>query len=309
MGLKDIINSIRQQEPQQPADDGEIKNVGDALWAHLATLNDQKDERRKPGYHPSQMYGFCARREILEFFFPKPEANIITPDLQMIFDWGTAWHWMVQNHHFGPMGILWGRWRCNTCARVLEDSFMPLPCTTCHGSREWKGPRRGGWWTYEEPHVYSKEWNIPGHGDGIVILNKKIDGKKKLLEIKTINSNSFQRLSRPDKKYVFQISIYLWLLDLDECVLVYFSKEAGGVKPKTFIVKRDDSIIEDVKNRITLHRRSWPEKRLCTGVCRDETDDLAMACPHRNNCFNKQIEEIIEVMRKKMLVEKGELPL
>lgn len=298
MGLKDIMDQHHGRGAYAPSPDAEVLNIGDALWTHFASLNQQKDPRRAPGYHPSQMYDFCARREVLDHWFPQPHADFIPPELQMIFDWGTAWHWMVQNHYFGPMGILFGSWRCNTCAKTVKDCFMPDPCATCHGAREWKPPRYGGYWTYIEPHLYDKDWKVPGHGDGIFILNRQLDGPRSLLEIKTINGYGFERLRGPTEPHLFQINIYLWLAKLEECWLTYWTKDAKQQKPKVYRVRYDPSIVEETKKRIDLHRRHWPSKTLCEGICKSDKDKHAVECPQRGSCFRPDIEMVIEELRK-----------
>jgi hypothetical protein len=297
VSLKDILSDFHKSESEGAiSPSGEVVDIAEAFWTYIQSVGSVKDERRTPGYHPSQMFAFCPRREVLEHHFPKPEASFIPPELQMIFDWGTAWHWLAQNNYFGPMGILWGMWTCNGCSTKIEG-FMPDPCKSCHP--RWKpGPvRYGGYWTYIEPHVFNKEWQIPGHGDGILILDKKPDGKRSLLEIKTINGARFRMLSKPDEKYVFQINIYLWLLGLDRCWLTYWSKDADQQRPKVFRISYDPEIPNEVMRRIRLHKRAWPEKRLCEGVCKTDRDKLALDCPQRGNCFNPMIEAIVEKMR------------
>lgn len=296
MSLKDILSDFHEQK--SGAVEGEITDLAEAFWQFITKTASLKDERRAPGYHPSQMYSFCPRKEVLDHFFPKPETDYIPPDLQMIFDWGTAWHWLTQNNYFGPMGILWGEWTCNGCAAKVEG-FMPEPCKTCHP--RWKpGPVvRGGYWTYIEPHLYDPEWGIPGHGDGILILSRDPKGKRSLLEVKTVNGDRFKFINKPDEKYVFQVNIYLWLLKFDECWLTYWSKDAKQGKPKVFKITFDPSIIEEVKKRIRLHKRAMPALRLCEGICKTDSDKHATQCSQRSNCFNPAIEEIIEKMKAK----------
>ena len=83
MSLKDVMNKVKATDVPPAA----TFDVGAAVWAYYASLNEAVDEAREEGYHPSQMYGFCPRQEILKHFFPKPSASIITPELQTAFDW------------------------------------------------------------------------------------------------------------------------------------------------------------------------------------------------------------------------------
>lgn len=298
MGLKDIMDKFHERGAYTPSPDAPVTDIGEELWRYFASLQEGgKDERREPGYHPSQLYELCPRREVLNHFFPVPYADTITPELQMIFDWGTAWHWMVQNHYFGPMGVLYGAWRCNTCAKVMKDCFMPNPCERCHGVREWKPPRRGGYWTYIEPHVYQKEWNVPGHGDGILILDRQLGGRRTLLEIKTMNGYQWEKLRGPDEKHVFQTNIYLWCLEFDECWITYWTKDAKQAKPKTYLIRFDPNVIAEAKRRIDLHRRFFPTRTMCDGICKSDQDKHAVKCAQRGPCFRPDIEQIVEKLR------------
>lgn len=313
MSLKDVMNKVKATDAPPVA----TFDVGAAVWAYYASLNEAVDEARDDGYHPSQMYGFCPRQEILRYFFPKPDANIITPELQTAFDWGTAWHWFLQNRLFGPMGHLWGEWRCNRCGQRIRDSFMPSPHLDCLPGvvqlREaeivrlvqvekeieaGKRPRRGGYWTYMEPKLHSGEWNIFGQGDGIFYPKpwSMTESEPVLLEIKTSNDNGFQRLYKPDPKYVFQISLYLHLLGLRRCLLTYWSK-GDPQKPKSFWMDEDKTAWSETTSRIILHRRSWPEKRLCSGICKDAGSDQGRWCGWSRECFQKDIEEQVEKAR------------
>jgi hypothetical protein len=306
MSLKDIL-AASKQTPKEPE-----WNLGEVLWAYQASLSDAEDESREEGFHPSQLFDFCPRRSVLAHFFPKPGEGYFSPETRTRFDWGTAWHWFVQNHYFGTMGLLYGSWRCNRCGKVMRDSLMPPPdldCTPSTGPRHeaeivrlvqaekeiaaGKRVRRGGYWTYQEMRVHTEE-GIVGHIDGILVMPW---GEKVLLEVKTMDGKWFKSLSTPDPKYIFQISVYLWALGIDRCLLTYFSKDADAPKPKTFWVKRDDGVVEAVKSRIALYKMSWPEKRLCVGNCKRDTERAAERCSHRLECFREDIEEVVEKMR------------
>ena len=315
MSLKDILNSVR--EPLPEASKVVDFNLGAALWGHYAAMNEAEDEGREDGNHPSQLYRFCPRKEILKHYFSKPGADLFTPEAQTAMDWGTAWHWLLQNHRLGPMGLLWGNWKCERCGHLVKDSFMPPPHMDCRegAERAWlelveedikagKRPRRGGYWRYKEPKIFSgPPWNIVGHCDGIMYaIPWTIDDDPFMLEIKTAKDSWFQKVWKPDPGYVFQISLYLHFLrerikNLKRCLLTYWTKGDSAGKPKEFWVTEDPSAFEDSKNRIQLFERVWPEKRLCTGICHDESADQGRWCGWRRECFSKTIEEEVEKIR------------
>lgn len=301
-----MINNVRSAVAErEAAEAAAAKAAGDdgaydydlqaEQWAFMRRRARTKDPRRAPGYHPSQMERFCPRADVLGRVFPKPDYDPITPELQTTFDWGTAWHWLAQNHHYGPMGILWGTWRCASCAREVEG-FMPDPCGECHGET-YKGvplDGLGGWWEYQEPALYNAEYDVIGKCDGILIPSKRPGGTRMLLEIKTINENGFKRLRAPVSYHLFQISIYLWLAGVDKVWMAYYSKGPKQERPKVFRASRDDSVIEDVKGRITMHRRALETGQLCGGVCRTDRDSMAIKCPWRTECFRSGVELEVE---------------
>lgn len=310
MGLKDILESTRRSPDPNPE-----WNFGEVLWGYLASLNDAEDESREEGFHPSQLFDFCPRQRILAHYFPKPGVKYFSPETFTRFDWGTAWHWFTQNYYFGPMGLLWGSWKCNHCGHHVKDSLMPPPHLECRseGARAHleaveaeiaagRRPRRGGYWTYQERRVRTDE-GVVGHVDGILVMPW---GERVLLEVKTIAARWFKQLYAPDPKYVFQISIYLWTLGLERCLLSYFSKDDEPQRPKTFWVQRDEGVIDAVKTRIALFKRSWPEKRLCVGNCVREDERAAERCPWRLECWRSDIEEVVEKERANRLREEEE---
>lgn len=208
MSLKDILAASKQKPKDQPE-----WNLGEVLWGYMASLNDADDEKREEGFHPSQLFDFCPRQRVLAHFFPKPGDGYFSPESQSRMDWGTAWHWFAQNHYFGPMGLLYGWWRCNRCGKIMKDTLMPPPdlyCTPSTGVRPdaemehlvkvedeiaaKKRPRRGGYWTYVEHRVHTEE-GIVGHIDGFLQMPW---GEKVLLEIKTMDGKWFKTLSAPD---------------------------------------------------------------------------------------------------------------
>lgn len=293
MGLKDVLSRVREAAPK-PEDS--ISDIADAFWKFLSARGGKKDSRRAVGYHPSAMGKFCPRLEILRHFFPKPEVEHVDPSLQMIFDWGSSWQDWVRDHYFGPMGILWGTWKCVGCGRLEDGSFLPHPCAKCFGTRVYE-PKVGGFWHYIEPGGVNREWDIPWHSDGYLILSKKQDGQKELLEIKTINAYGFKQLRRPDPYYVVQVNLYLWLTGLRVCWVTYWTKEDKQVPPKVFKVEFDQRVVDEILRQIVIHKRAWPEKRLCEGVCKTDQEDRAVDCAWRGECFRKDIEELVEKMR------------
>jgi hypothetical protein len=311
MGLKDIHKTFHDQ--RQASSGGRIGDLSEAYWAYLQRIGEVRDPGRADGYHPSGAFNFCPRAEILRHFFPKPEAGYIPPDLRTTFDWGSAWHAWAQNHHFGPMGVLWGGWRAVCCARVVNDSFLPAPCKCLPvGLRKAWDKRKeedrafGGYWEYIEPTLTLPDENIIGHTDGFVSQTPWEADAFDLLEIKTINARGFSRLTSPYDSHYFQAQVYMAvsremddLPDPERGQVAYFTKGDKPSPPKIFRVAFDEKPLEEWRRRIALHRRADPEKRLCPGICRSMTDFVAQRCAWVSECFHDDIEVAVEKRRAK----------
>lgn len=82
---------------------------------------------------------------------------------------------------------------------------------------------------------------ILGHADGIL----KIDGKRALLEIKTINTLGFGKLLEAKPEHIEQATVYMEELKLDLAIILYFDKNTAQLKE--FLVRRDVNLL---KNRL-----------------------------------------------------------
>lgn len=221
MALKDLIRSIHG-----PVD------ILPALDIHLLKMS-ALPSNREPGWHPSEFHSTCPRQAVITKILDEPGgSDSIDGRLQRIFDTGTALHSWYQNRYFGPMGILWGGWKCSRCHGV-KTGFMPKEkCSCVKDARceaicgEAPGAQRGGclncgiWgsWTYQEIQLFlsSKqmtasgfevEVSIVGHMDGLIFLANKWG----VLEMKTINDRGFGMLPAPQEGHRNQVQTYMKL--------------------------------------------------------------------------------------------------
>ena len=94
--------------------------------------------------------------------------------------------------------------------------------------------------------VENREYEIKGHADGIL----DIDGKKGVLEIKSINSQGFYGLFEPDEKHLIQVNVYMFCLEIPRGVILYENKDNQDLKE--FFVKQDPKVIQPVLEKIKL---------------------------------------------------------
>jgi hypothetical protein len=211
-------------------------------------------------YHPSQLYGACARMEVLKRVVPLELLPLEKNEVYVTakFDIGNAVHYWYQNYYLGQMGILKGKWRCCHCNAVTgtdpKPEFRPKKCD-CGNTTEWD---------YEECHVLNKEWDVIGKVDGIL----DIDGKPYVLDMKTSDPELFKKMKKPWPSAEFQVQVYLWLTGIKDGVLLYIDKSSNGPDPtKEFSVKYSEETVDKVKSLVTTVRMSIESKSLPTCSC------------------------------------------
>jgi hypothetical protein len=123
---------------------------------------------------------------------------------------------------------------------------------------------------------------ISGRADLIVI---DPDGKKKLIELKTINGTEFKDLKAPKGDHLSQWTIYSYMLDIQDGLIIYENKDdkKSGILPdlKIFEVSFNkdifDKIIADFKMIISCNDKNELVTRpaVCTNpYCEIKTDCL-----------------------------------
>lgn len=139
------------------------------------------------------------------------------------------------------------------------------------------------WWAGMidvEPDVDIPEWKIYGHADGVF----KPPYKRMVLEIKTMDTNLFSRLTEPMAYHVKQATIYAKGLDAEFIVFVYIDKNKG--KRKMFIVPPNEDMWREIKSYSFEVQKAKRANKAPKRVCGDEFSERAMSCPYRDHCFN-----------------------
>lgn len=134
-----------------------------------------------------------------------------------------------------------------------------------------------------EAPVKSRKKRLDGRADGIL----KHNGKRMLLEIKTIGSFQFPKVKfTPFDKHEYQASLYASELGIDEIVYMYINKDTSEiqihVKPPngkfvTMANEKIEELNEDIKNRTVPTR-----------VCKDVNSAKAKDCPFKSHCFKSK---------------------
>jgi CRISPR/Cas system-associated exonuclease Cas4 (RecB family) len=110
----------------------------------------------------------------------------------------------------------------------------------------------------EEKPLRNAEYNIRGNADAIINL----EGEQLLIDFKTIKDYPFTLLVEGEKEldrgYLYQMNIYLWLLNLKKGFFVFENKDTQEFHLEQ--VNFDKSIIEDVKKRISIIKEALDKK-------------------------------------------------
>jgi hypothetical protein len=132
-----------------------------------------------------------------------------------------------------------------------------------------------------EVPVEDRKLKVSSKTDGILL----IDLVKYLLEIKTMNSFQFNKLTKPLEKHIFQASLYAHILKIKNIVFIYYNKDTSEMKE--FFVPVDDVMVKRALLKMKDVLRDVEDKRLPDRICRDRFTDRAVSCVFCNHCFSK----------------------
>lgn len=235
---------------------------------------------------------FCARRiRLMDIGNVKVEDSYISTALRATFDIGSmvgdrlVEHWMGDRAH--------GFWVCPVCEK--QSQFGPKPEAFCCS--------KTAGWKHKEVNFFGESSAISGSLDLIADLGGP---KLKVVELKTIKPDDFDKLAAPLAEHRLRTRLYLKLiedstnpirfkLDTDSAKILYVSKGFGKLHPdygqylpfKEFEVQRDDeSIASYLQNGVDVkeHREanSIPVKKICDSIACKE----AKGCQVKAACWS-----------------------
>lgn len=297
MGLADIANKLRTIQGRGP---GPLLTK---LWDRLQTISKEERGGRDDGWHISSIAGLCPRELALRHLFPKPVgADDWEPRSLMRVNVGSACHGWWQNEYLGPAGILLGNWKCTgKCQKVWTMSLMPGRRCECGGAIE-----------YHELKVRDEATQICGSTDGILVFGGEHWG----FDLKTSNENSMDRMKEPYESHVWQLNLYMHLLNLKRGLLVYTdpvcrfwrepqSKAKGmdTLPVLEFVVEYDARWWDKALAKVTeaqkiaeeIKANSW-DGPLPARICDTPSVFRAKDCPSCGECFSLGIEDRVKGM-------------
>lgn len=249
-------------------------------------------QRKKPPLHPdnnwaraSAVPSMCAREEVLCALHGVERDDNVDASLNITFLHGTSLHWGVQNRLLGPLGILYGTWKCANCAVVYGkqqshapsgwEIQMPKTCSSCSGTE----------FSYVEPEFSDPELKLTGHCDGFIRL-PGMDGFG-ILEVKSIGERGAREIQNtPQIGHTIQTHVYMHFTGLKWGKILYWQKHESGLRSLVeHHVDRDEETILMVKQMLSslwtgIETGSLPER-----ICANNTCPRAKSCSIVDLCF------------------------
>lgn len=284
------------KKPTKIFSGGLVEEVGDepedptALASYFVDLA-TKEETSLIGFpRASKLYDCCIRQLVIGTKTGAKSKNVLGLTQKIIFGYGNAVHFWLQNSNLLFKNRR-GLWRCSSCGWV--SPFGP----------EWKTKCRkcGAGQTAFVYHEFSLKVNtnkfkMSGHPDMFIDVN----GWLRVVEIKSINGDDFNKLIIPSIDYTWQINAYIWAARRDKRLknvskrgyVVYITKQVvpGAFPVKYFPIIMSDEIIRRIKNKLqayTIGVRDYPNNLPFkhTQCRRNARCYRARNCPVQIECF------------------------
>ena len=266
-------------------------SLGAALDVSLTVVDDQAYARDE-WIHASRLHEMCSRQAVLA------RASLGTPRVirsadRMRWDIGHAVQAWVENKYLGPMGRLWGDWRCEACDE-LYVGVLWRPACAC-----------GKPLHYVEREVRHAELGIVGHVDGYDFDVARADEIGGVLEIKTISERLFGFLREPKSEHVWRTMLYCWLDDRSWGRILYVSMGYESRSPfREFLLERvaisgvmvwrlvdsaSGRLIREIPDDIeaTVRATVAAVRTGGTRACGASSDARAMGCAWRTQCWQE----------------------
>lgn len=227
----------------------------------------------------------CPREEVLCAQKKVSRTKKISADLNLIFQHGHGLHHQLQNEILPAVGILRGKWICNSCGtmhgghvkegvRVEEwAEARPDECRNC----------TSGDFRFHEVQLVNDEYRISGHCDGFLVL-PGMPGMG-ILEGKSIKSG-WEVQNVPKLDHVIQIQTYMWLTGLKWGIVLYWQKGENGVAALIeHLIERDEETIMMIKDTLKSIWEGVDGGSLPDRICDSPTCPRAKACAVKDACF------------------------
>ncbi len=242
----------------------EVETFHDRFHAHLAYARDSKD--RAPGIHASEI-SKCFRRAVYTMRGePKQEGDdsvAVKAYWAKVLEHGSWIHSMLQT-------------QLEDMAEASEGTLQFEKEVPIHPNRQ----------------PLAKKWNIHSSCDGILTHLKRNEDTWKMqpylrygLEIKSASTGSFASLRKPYPDHVEQVHVYMAVLNLPMCWIMYYDKNTQNITPSVspWLVKFDAKIWEMLERRFS----GWFDHLKNNTVPEAKPGKHCEFCPYQQPCKGK----------------------
>jgi len=205
----------------------------------------------------SSLFQACMRLRILGTVYKKKMTELDSIHARVTFGIGNSLHYWVQNTDLFLGDRRRGWWKCVACGRTRYFGAPPKKgCEFCKAS-----PAAT---IYEEHGIdLKKPYPVTGHPD--MFYAKKPD-LVRVLEIKTLNGDDWQKLKSPLVEHEWQLQTYMWACSIDPDMpaeidplvgyILYFSKMnfRNSLPVKAFVVVKNDSLLKRIFAKLGVYR-------------------------------------------------------
>jgi hypothetical protein len=302
MKFSQIISRQRGQVPKSKREEAadfreEIEDEIDdpvalaATFVHMKAIKQMAFQIGKP--RASSILESCIRMHTIGTVKKVEKPEWSGPKSRVLFGYGNAYHYWVQNTPdvFQDKRVGW--WQCRACGDV--SYFGPPPTEKCIECNAYPTA-----FVYFE-HALNLEGKEPvsGHPDLFLQTVRKL----RITEIKSMNDDDYQKLKGPLAAHEAQTQTYMWGCSQDESLPMKIDSEMGYVlyinkKYKTselpfkmYKVKKSPVLLQSIITRLRSYKNgidNYP-KGLAPplGPCEasEFTNYKAKSCPCKQECI------------------------
>jgi hypothetical protein len=223
-----------------------------AIAADYLNIGRDREERLIGPPRASSLYESCLRFHLIGYKCRYPEYISVNAATKVIFSLGNAIHSWVQNTDAVIGSNKCGWWECLACGNVIWSIGYPdIECRKC-------GARRTALRYKEHSLNLERPFLSSGHPDLFI----QVGGYTRVVEIKTIAGDAFEKLQYPLIEHSWQLQYYMWACSIDTSLpavidgnvgyCLYVSKAPSWKKTpyKMFVARRDPSILKAIKRKL-----------------------------------------------------------
>jgi hypothetical protein len=271
-------------------------SLKDLIKANLREARDKPPLTADDYLRMSSIADICPREEVICSVDGIVRKKTYNADTLLTFNHGHGIHHALQQLVLPDIGVLMGKWRCETCKAIygakeegkpLCDTVVPKPqeCDHCDGEVFDEKVGVSYEFAYQEMYFLNEKFRVGGHCDGFL----RIPGLPGIgvFEGKSISPRGAWEIRHvPKFNHVVQTQGYMWLTDVKWAIVLYWDKGAYGLKALTeHFVARDYDTIKALQDTITSIWAGVKGGALPERICQSADCERAGECKVVKPCF------------------------